>query len=413
MILYRLAFWLALPFLILRLWRRGAPELGLRMGWRMPGRPDGRLLWIHGASNGELASARGVVDMALASDPRLQVLVTANTATGRDLAQGWGLPRLAASLAPFDLRGATRRFLDHWMPDGLIVIENEIWPNRMDLCAARALPVAVLGARMSERSARNWARFPRLAARVFGAIGWISAQDAASRQRLADLGVAGTRLGPVVTLKSAPDVAGGASALPWPRASTILAASTHDGEEAMVLDALAAARFGRPDLRLILAPRHARRGGSVAALASARGFAPAVRSRGEAPTAETAVFLADTMGEMALWYRAAGVTFVGGSLVEAGGHTPYEPVAAGSVVVHGPHVANNAAAYAALDQAGAAVAVADAGGLADAMRRLAESRIQTELAGRARQALAAADPGPAIAAALAHALKGPRDDVPA
>jgi len=411
MILYRLTLWLALPLLILRLWRRGAPEIGLRMAWRLPERPAGRVLWIHGASNGEIASARGVVDRALATDPLLRVLVTANTPTGRDLARGWNLPRLVASLAPFDLRGATGRFLDHWHPEGLIVIENEIWPSRMVLCAARGIPVAVLGARMSDRSAGNWRRFPGLAARVFGAIGWISAQDEASRQRLADLGVPADRLGPVVTLKSAPEVSDGASVLPWPRASTLLAASTHEGEEAMVLDAFAAARADRPDLRLILAPRHARRGGPVAALASARGFVPAVRSQGQSPSADTAVFLADTMGEMALWYRASGVTFVGGSLVAAGGHTPYEPVAARSVVVHGPHVANNAAAYTALDHAGAAVAVSDAAGLADAMRRLSSPDIQAELAERAQQALAPVDAGPAIAAALAHVLKGTRHDV--
>lgn len=411
MILYRLALLAILPILLLQLRRRGPVEPGLRLARHLPPRPAGRLLWLHGASNGEIASARGVVDRALALDPALLVLVSANTATGRDLAQGWGAPRVIATLAPFDLRGATVRFLDHWRPEALIVIENELWPGRLDLCAARGIPVAVLGARLSARSARLWGRFPGFARRVLGAIAWLSAQDEASRDRLAALGMPSNRLGPVVTLKSSPALAPRGSTLPWPRATTVLAASTHEGEEAIVLDAFQAASRQRPDLRLILAPRHPRRGPRIQALVAERGLPHAVRSAGAIPGAETAVYLADTMGEMALWYQAAGLTFVGGSLIDEGGHTPYEPVAAGSAVIHGPHVANNADAYAALHKAAAAVEVADAAGLAAAILRLADGPAQAALASLARTALSPVDPGPAIAAALSHVLAGVPTDV--
>ena len=124
------------------------------------------------------------------------------------------------------------------------------------------------------------------------------------------------------------------------RASTVLAASTHEGEDEAIVQGFAAARATRPDLRLILAPRHPRRGPRIAALLERAGLAHATRSAGEVPGPDSAVYLADTMGEMALWYRLAGITFVGGSLVDAGGHTPFEPAGAGSAILHGPHVGN-------------------------------------------------------------------------
>lgn len=407
---YRALIALLLPVLALRLRGRGGLHLADRLCLGPgPARPAGRLLWLHGASNGEIASARAIATAALARDPHLTVLVSANTAGGRALAASWGPARVIAALAPFDSRGATRRFLRRWRPEGLVIVENELWPNRLDLCARQGIPVAVLGARMSPRSARFWGRFPGLARRMLGSLAWLSAQDAASRERFLACGLPADRVGPVVTLKSAPDLGGAeteAGTLPWPAAQTLLAASTHEGEDAMVLDAFVAARRSRPALRLILAPRHPARAAAIAPLIAARGLAFATRSQGETPGPDIPVFLADSLGEMARWYRAAGMTFVGGSLTEVGGHTPYEPVAAGSAVLHGPHVANHAAAYAALDAAGAATVVADAGALAAAVLAFADPAAQAEAARRARLALPAEDAAPAIAAALDHVLKG-------
>ncbi|MDW4548285.1 glycosyltransferase N-terminal domain-containing protein [Defluviimonas sp. D31] len=354
------------------------------------------LIWIHGASNGELASARPVIDTLIARAPDLSVLVTANTETGRALAQSWQQTRLHAALAPLDYPGAVRRFLDRWQPAALVVIENELWPERLTACAARGIPVFVIGARMSARSYRNWTRLRGLTARILGAIRYLSAQDSGSEGRFHDLGLASARIGPVVNLKSATTARNTSESLPFQRETTLLAASTHEGEEAAVLDAFATARLQIPGLALILAPRHPRRRDAVEALIRARGLAFATRSRGARPDRDTPVYLADTMGEMDLWYQAAGMTFVGGSLVDRGGHTPFEPAAHGSAILHGPDTANSAPAYAALTAARAAIEVANASELAAATVALADGEAQARLAAAATAALAPLAAGAAL-----------------
>ena len=203
------------------------------------------------------------------------------------------------------------------------------------------------------------------------------------------LGLPRGRIGPQVNLKSGtlPLPGGGLAGQPFRRADTLLAASTHDGEDAIVLDAFVAARAARPGLRLILAPRHPRRRDAIEAEIARRGLGFATRSRGQQPGAGLPVYLADTMGEMDLWYRAAGLCFVGGSLTDNGGHTPFEPAAHGAVILHGPHVANSAPAYAALASAGASIVVTDAATLATAIGSLADPARQTALGTAAREAL--------------------------
>jgi 3-deoxy-D-manno-octulosonic-acid transferase len=351
---------------------------------------DGPLLWLHGASNGELTAARPLLAAIRDRWPDLALLVTVNNPTARAMVAGWGLPGLAVRLAPLDAGPPTRALLDRLRPSALVVIENELWPIRLQDCARRKIPVLVAGARMSERSARRWGRLRRLVRPALAAVRWLAPQDEASRDRLVALGLDPARIGPPLTLKAA--AARPASApggLPFDRAMTLLAASTHEGEEEMILDAFRAARAAHPDLRLILAPRHPRRGPDLARLAAARGLACRTRSAGQQPHPDAPVYLADTLGEMGLWYAAAGLCLVGGSLVDRGGHTPFEPAEAGAVILHGPHTANFAAAYAALDGAGAAQAVADAAGLASALFALAGDRAaQDRLADRARTALA-------------------------
>jgi 3-deoxy-D-manno-octulosonic-acid transferase len=229
---------------------------------------------------------------------------------------------------------------------------------------------------------------------------WLAPQDRGSGERFVALGLPADRLGPVLTLKSLPEQAGGAPAGPA-RAHTLLAASTHAGEDEVVLDAFVAARAALPGLRLILAPRHPRRRDGIEALIRARGLAFATRSRGVEPAEGLPVYLADTLGEMDRWYGMAGMTFVGGSLVEKGGHTPFEPAAHGSAILHGPHRTNFAPAYAALVAGRGAVEVANADDLAAAILALADPAAQAALAGRARAALAPFADKAATAAVLA------------
>ncbi|VDS10457.1 3-deoxy-D-manno-octulosonic acid transferase [Paracoccus haematequi] len=347
-------------------------------------------IWVHGASVGELTSARPVI-AALAQTHR--VLVTANSTTGRDRAAGWGLP---ARLAPLDVPGALARFLDRVRPRLQVTVESEFWPLRSQALAARAIPQAVIGARLSQRSAARWARLPGLIGPTLRRLAALSAQDPDSESWLRGLGLPAASILPPLDLKLLTP-AGIVPPPPGPdRDRTLLAASTHEGEEAAVLDAWAQARRHRPDLRLILAIRHPPRGDAVAALLAQRGLAFERRSQGGTGGA---VLLADTLGEMDRWYAAAGICFVGGSLTDRGGHTPWEPAAHGCAILHGPHVGNFRDAYAALDDAGGAWSV-DAAGLADQAARLAEDSAQARRMGRAARAVLdgrAGDPAALIA----------------
>lgn len=415
MLSYRLLVSLAvLPVLVRLGWRliigRERPaDLAERLGRAPEPGGEGPLLWLHGASNGELASVRALLAEALRRRPELRVLVTANTPTGRALAAGWGLPRLAAALAPLDHQLAVARFLRRARPAVLVTLESEIWPNRLLAARAAGVPVLWFGARMSARSAQAWARTPGLARRLTGAIGFLSAQDAESEARFAALGLDPARIGPRVNLKAlgeaAPHPEAAALTPSFERPRTLLLASTHEGEEGPLLAAFASARAADPRLRLILAPRHPRRAGEVAALLRAEGLAFATRSAGEVPGPDTPAWLADTMGEMGLWYDLAGITFVGGSLVDRGGHTPFEPARHGSAILHGPHVANFAEAYAALAAAGAALRLASAADLPAALAELARPGRREALAEAAAATLRglAGDPG-ALLAALDRAL---------
>ncbi|WP_411838639.1 3-deoxy-D-manno-octulosonic acid transferase [Paracoccus sp. ME4] len=373
-------------------------------------RPGPAAIWVHAASVGELTSARTVIT-ALAA--RHDLLVTTNSETGRALAQGWGL---AARLAPLDLPGALARFLDAARPRLAVTVEGEFWPLRSRLLARRGVPQAMIGARMSERSAATWGRFPRIIGPMLDRIAALSAQDQASEARLLGLGLRAGAVLPRLDLKLlAP------AALPAPqgdagRDRTLLAASTHEGEDAQVLDGFAELRAARPDLRLILAPRHPDRGDAVAALIAARGLPLARRSAGAADVAPGGVLLADTLGEMARWYDRAGICVIGGSLVDHGGHTPWEPAAHGCALIHGPHVGNFVEPFAMLEAHGAA---REAGDLAATLARLVDAPAEARAMGRAARALLearAGDPEPLIARleALADGLASARGrpDIP-
>lgn len=345
---------------------------------------DGPALWVHAASVGEATSARRLVERCLADHPSLHVLLTVHTVTGRDAAVAWGVPRLVVRLAPWDTPGTAARVLRRWRPIAHLVVESELWPGRMLACHTRGVPVWMAGARISERSARRWARAPGAARALLGPVHLLSPQDEASARRFRALGAPEAAMGPVETLKGdlgpAPEPADmDRLRARFDPARTVMGASTHPGEEALVLSAFAEARRSRPDLALMLAPRHPRRLPEIEPLVAATGLPHAVRSRGEAPEG-TAIYLADTLGELRALYSLAGAAFVGGSVTPMGGHTPYEPAWAGCVVAHGPDVSNAAPAYAALAEADAAILVRDARDLArafltpDRERRAAAAR---------------------------------------
>lgn len=370
-----------------------------RLGQEGP-QPQPGGLWIHGASVGELASAR-VLIAALARD--FSVTVTANSLTGREAARDWGFQ---ACLAPLDVPGALRRFLDRVQPAVQITIENEIWPNRAAALAARGIPQVVIGARMSARSARRWSRMPGLIAPVLAGIDTLSAQDRATEARLLELGLRPDVLAGRLQLKLlAPAAIVPGPGGPW-RDRTILAASTHEGEEEIVLDGWMRARAADPGLRLILAPRHPLRGDEVAAMLAGRGLAFQRRSRGGDETAP--LLLADTMGEMARWYDRAAICVTGGSFNDRGGHTPWEPAAHFCAILHGPHVENFSSDYMDLGASGASLEVSG-DGLAEALTALAGDAPRRARMGQAARAVLmrdAGDPAPLLARIGALARPG-------
>ena len=394
MFVYRLLLCLAAPYFALKLWR-GAPEGAMqqRLGGDGGGARAGAVFWLHAASNGELTAARPLIETLLTRDPRLSLVVTCNSDSGRALVESWGLGRVSARLAPLDYRLTLRRFIANWQPDALILVESELWPNRMVTMNELSRPVVIVSARMSEKSAAFWRRLPGLARRVMGTISFLSAQDAASEARFVTLGLSDAQIGEAQNLK----LQGRKGTFDkaektrlsgvFTRDKTMLAASTHEGEETLLIRGFKEAQAQQPGLKLILAPRHPRRSAEIRALLAGHDMRFATRSLGEEPDAQTQVYLADTLGEMPLWYELAATTFVGGSLVTRGGHTPLEPAAHGSALLHGPHLDNFAEVYAALQENGASVRITGSAELAHALLSLSAAD-RAEMAARANRVIA-------------------------
>lgn len=374
-------------------------RLSERLGEPSAPRPPGRLLWLHGASVGEAASALPLLEALLAADREAEVLLTTGTRTAAE-AVGARLPaRARHQYLPVDTRPAVRRFLTHWRPDLAVWLESELWPRLMVETARAGVPMALVNARISAASAKGWRRARGMAARLLGLYRLILTQDAPSAARFAALGADPARVEQGGNLKGAvrvppPDPGALAAARAAIAGRPVwLAASTHEGEEA----AVAAAALALPEEMLtILVPRHPERGEEVAALLSDAGLPAVRRSAGALPHPGARVWLGDTLGEMGLWLSLAPVVFVGGSLVAKGGHTPFEPAAFGAAILHGPHTENFAPAYAALAEAGGAEEVGGAPELARAAARLS-----ADAGARARMAAAAASVRAAMAPDLA------------
>ncbi len=379
--LYTTLLGAAVPLVLLNLLRRG---LRNRAYWRRWGErfaraplPEDCPVWVHAVSVGEVQAAVPLVRVLLERHPDLRVVVTTTTPTGSDRLRATLDEQVEHVYAPYDLPGAVARFLDRVRPRLAVFMETELWPNTLRLCAERGIPVVVANARLSERSARGYARFPRVVGPMLGRIGAVAAQAQADAGRFVALGVPPERVRVTGSLKF--DVALPASLREQAEAlrrqwgadrSVWVAASTHEGEEDRVLDAFRRLLRPCPDSLLVLVPRHPERFGRALALVRRRGFRVAQRSRAAEDCAEAEVFLGDTMGELPLFYAAADVAFVGGSLVPTGGHNLLEPAALGVPVLFGPHVFNFAEVSQLLLERGAARQVRSARELAGVLCEL-------------------------------------------
>lgn len=394
MLIYRLLITLIAPLLalalLIRLLRKQETvrDLCERLGlWRTL--PKGKVIWLHGASNGELTAARPLIEALAQRRSTAQLLITCNTTSARQMVQNWGLARVDVRLAPLDLRWLYRRIMARMDLEHFILFEADFWPNRIFAAKQTGAATALIGGRMSDKSARGWGRFARIARAVFNAFDLICAQDAASEARLRTLGADPRLFGPAIALKSFYE----GSAQPGEhkaRQNLWLAASTHEGEDAALLRAHHIARETLPDLRMILAPRHPKRAGQIAKLAQTLALKPRLRSQGAALEDACDVYIADTLGEMDQWYRAAGICFVAGSLVPKGGHTPYEPAFHECALLHGPHLENFAEQYAALDAARGARLCETSADIAAALIDLQEPGAANTMRANARACLSAA-----------------------
>ena len=338
-------------------------RLGERMGEASLPRPEGRLAWFHAASVGEAASLLEMLRRLLQARPELTCLVTTGTVTSAQFLADRLPERCLHQFAPVDVLPWVRRFLDHWRPDVAVWTESELWPAMLCEAHSRGIPMLLINARISNRSFRRWWAMRGMARALLGRFERILAQDALAGEQLTALGADPARLTVEGSLKE------GAAPLPYDEAERVriarafagrpvwLAASTHPGEEEIVIGALTRARRALPMLALVLAPRHPARGDGLAEMLRGRGLTVAQRSKGEAIGVDTDVYLADTLGEMGLWYRIASVSFIGGSLVDIGGHNPFEPALLGSAILYGPHVRNFLDGYRRLAAAHAAVLV--------------------------------------------------------
>ncbi len=406
--LYTLLFHLGLPLVALRLWLRArkAPAYAKRIGERFarnlpPMRTGG--IWVHAVSVGESIAAAPMIRELLLRHPGLPITITCMTPTGSERIQAMfaNEPRVQHCYLPYDLPWAAGRFLDHVQPRLAVIIETELWPNHIHQCSLRGIPVALANARLSERSARGYARFAKLTAPMLAEMSLIAVQTETEAERFRQLGARPECVQVTGSIKFDLKVDGQllerAAALrhEWQASErpVWIAASTHEGEDAIILAAHRQLLALHGDALLILVPRHPERFNSVFELSVAQGFASVRRSSGEAVTAQHQVLVGDTMGELLFLYALADSAFVGGSLVPNGGHNLLEPAALAKPVLSGPHVFNFLEIAAMLREADALIEVDDAAGLAEAVRQLIELPQDARRIGQAGLAVMQANQG--------------------
>jgi 3-deoxy-D-manno-octulosonic-acid transferase len=366
-VLTALAVPLAHPLLRYRL-KRGkehADRISERRGESGIPRPDGPLVWMHGASVGELLSILPMIERIRSRD--ISVLVSSGTLASAGLAEERLPPGVIHQFAPIDLPQFVKRFLDHWQPDLALFVESDLWPNLIMAASARDIPLILVNGRVSERSFQRWRLAPRTIGALLGRFDLCLAQSAEDAARYARLGA--PRYVTTGNLKldapappADPDKLQALKAAIWMR-PVVAAASTHPGEETVVIDAHRRLMHTFPGLLTVLAPRHPDRGQGISDIARVAGLKAALRSRGELPDRSTQIYIVDTLGELGLVYRVAPIVFIGGSLVGHGGQNPIEAAKLGAAILHGPHVWNFSEIYTALDATGGAELVTDAGKL--------------------------------------------------
>ena len=376
--MYTLLWWIALPLLPLRLWWRGRREPGyrFRIGERFGHFADdatptsNEVLWIHAVSLGETRAAAPLIGRIQRERPRATILLTHMTATGRETGRALYGDRVMQAWLPYDVPFAVRAFLARFRPRAGVLMETELWPNLAAECRARGIPLFLVNARLSADSAAGYARVASLTRPMLESLCGVSAQSLTDARRLAALGardvdVSGNLKFDITVPEAASALARTLRSRTGEARPLWVAGSTREGEEALILDALAgpSARALPPGTLTLIVPRHPQRFEAVAQLLRSRAIPFALRSTNVPVPNDVGVLLGDSIGEMFSYYAAADVAFVGGSLLPLGGQNLIEPIAVGVPTLFGPHTFNFADASERAIDAGAAIRVADANAL--------------------------------------------------
>jgi 3-deoxy-D-manno-octulosonic-acid transferase len=344
--------------------REDATRFGERFGDASAPRPEGPLIWIHASSVGESLSMLSLIERLRRERREIAILMTSGTVSSARILENRLPEGVIHQYIPVDRMSWVRRFLDHWRPDLVLWVESEFWPGVLSEVKIRGIPAMLMNARISARSWRGWRRAPWMIRHILATFDLCMAQTDLDAERLRDLG-AGSVACPgnlkfaAEPLPAKPDAL---TALETSMAARPrwLAFSTHPGEEETIAAAHRILIRNLPDILTMIVPRHPARGTDIEKVLTASGSAVTLRSRGEALTRDTGYLLADTMGELGLFFRLTDIAFVGGSLVPHGGQNPIEPARLGCAIVHGPHMENFLAIEGELKAAGASSLAATA-----------------------------------------------------
>ncbi len=391
--LYNALFYLLIPFEVLRLyWRaRRYPAYGKRISERFA-RSNLNVrdsIWIHAVSAGETLASVGLVSALRHALPNTPIVLTTTTPTGSALAQSiFKKSEVIHVYKPYDLPIVMRRFLRQINPKALILIEKELWPNTIALCAKHGIPVMLLNATLSQKSVEKYSRAPKFIQVMFKALSVVAAQTQADKKAFIRLGVSAEKITVSGNLKfdkplptfEASAQANIREALGEP-VPTWLAASTHEGEEKIILKAHIKLLKTHPNARLILVPRHPERFNSVASLIEQTGLSYVRRSLGGECDAHTRVYLADTLGDLMLLYDAVDIAFVAGSFKPIGGHNILEPALLGKAILVGPHMENFKDMLETFLNADALIQVEDTTSLAQHIKQLFENPTRQQILG--------------------------------
>jgi 3-deoxy-D-manno-octulosonic-acid transferase len=377
--------------------REDAARINERFGIASLARPDGNLVWLHASSIGEAFSVLRLIERITTSPAQPYVLVTTGTVTSARLLAGRLPERSFHQFVPVDHPDWVACFLDHWRPDLMLLVESEFWPTTMSEVRRRNIPMALVNARISPKSFRGWQRLPSVIKPLLESFSIALAQDQETAERLIALGARN------VAMPGNLKFAAGPLACDPGELRTLgrllgerprwLASSTHDGEEAIAAHVHVRLKARFPGLVTMIAPRHPHRGEAIVQALEQQGLNVSRRAAGDAITPETDIYLADTLGELGLFYRLTGVVFIGGSLIPRGGQNPLEPARLGAAVLFGPHMENFTAVANELAAANAAITVADEAALATAITGLLMNRDARDKAASAGFAIATGKEG--------------------